>query len=153
MCGGLDIEDRFCSKSAQLKSDCPPGMAHVQHGARPCLSPTSDECGLRSLFCTLLSSLLLFLLFAFPFLRPFFKRYNAFGAGSAKTFEVQLLDELRQRKFPGFLAVIGQFAELLRVQPQFPRHLDLAMREAVTLPSLDPKPKIFHDASILQNER
>lgn len=53
------------------------------------------------------------------------------GLGFPKAFPIAVLDELGQGDFPGFLVMIGQAAEFLGVHPQFPRHLDLRVRQPI----------------------
>ncbi len=59
----------------------------------------------------------------------------------AKPFEVQVLDERRQGQLPGFLPVVVELAELLRVHAQFARHLHLGVREVMPRPRVDPNLK------------
>jgi hypothetical protein len=49
-----------------------------------------------------------------------------------------VLDELRERHLPGFLLVIVELAELLRVHAELARHLHVGVREAMALARLDP---------------
>src|SRR5882672_6678574 len=83
----------------------------------------------RFLACCLLSSLRG---------RALLDRRDLLGPLSAEAPEVESLDELRQRRFPELLVVVGELTELPRVQPEFPRHLHMRMREAVALARLDP---------------
>jgi hypothetical protein len=43
----------------------------------------------------------------------------------AKPLEVQAFNELGQRFLPGLLIVVGKLAELARVHPELPCHLQL----------------------------
>ncbi len=49
-----------------------------------------------------------------------------------------MLNELRQRRFPRFLAMVGELAELPRVQPELAGHLHVGVRQVVPLARLDP---------------
>jgi hypothetical protein len=70
-------------------------------------------------------------------------RTNAVGPDSFEVLEVQLLDIIRQEQFPGFLLGVGQTAELLWIQPQFPGHLDVSIGKLEALPRLDPGLVLF----------
>jgi hypothetical protein len=48
-----------------------------------------------------------------------------------------VLDELRQRRFTWFLLVVGELAELPRVQPKFAGHLHLRVRQVILLTRLN----------------
>src|SRR5258706_1212235 len=69
---------------------------------------------------------------------PLLRWHHSLGPLPAKPLEIQLLDELRQRRFPWFLAVIGDLAELPRVQPEFAAYLHLRMRQLVPRACLNP---------------
>src|SRR6266568_3745642 len=56
---------------------------------------------------------------------PVLRRSDDPGLLPAKLLEVQVLDELRQRRLPRLLPVVAELAELSRVQPQFAGHLHL----------------------------
>jgi len=60
------------------------------------------------------------------------------GAVLAEALAVQVLDERRQRRLPGFLTVVVELAELVGVHTQLARHLDLYVREMMTLARVDP---------------
>jgi len=51
---------------------------------------------------------------------------------------VKSLDELWEGKFPLLLVVIVYLAELLRVHPEFTRHLHLGVAQPMALASIDP---------------
>src|SRR5882672_11337548 len=55
--------------------------------------------------------------------RPLFNRCRDLGPLPAEVPEVKALDELRQRRLPGLLAVVVELAKLPWVHPKFPRHL------------------------------
>jgi hypothetical protein len=57
----------------------------------------------------------------------------------AEPLEVELFDELRQGQLPRFLLVVIDLAQLRRVHPQFASHVDLGVRQMVTLSRLDPR--------------
>jgi hypothetical protein len=59
------------------------------------------------------------------------------GLSSLEMFEVQFFDKLRQGHSPGLLVGVGQDAELLRLQSQFPGHLDVGVREMKMLSLID----------------
>jgi hypothetical protein len=63
----------------------------------------------------------------------------SFGPSFLEVLKIQLLYELGQGRLPGLLLGIGQAAELLRVQPQIPGHLEVGMREMEALARLDPR--------------
>ena len=50
-----------------------------------------------------------------------------------------MFDEVGQRGLPGLLAVIGERAELLWVEPELACHLHVRVREPVTLAGLRPR--------------
>ena len=54
-------------------------------------------------------------------------RPNIFRALSAEPLLIQLLDELWQRRLPGFLVVIREAPKILWIHAEFPCHLDLGM--------------------------
>jgi hypothetical protein len=56
----------------------------------------------------------------------------------AKPLGVETFNEQRQRRFPGFLAVVIDFAELPRVHPKFASHLDVGVREVMAAARFDP---------------
>lgn len=56
----------------------------------------------------------------------------------AETLVVKLLDEIRQRQFPGLLAVVVQLTELFRIHAELARHLNLGMRQPVASARLYP---------------
>src|SRR5277367_3495617 len=62
----------------------------------------------------------------------------------AEAFEIERLDEDRQRRLPRLLAVIVDLSELPRVHPQFTRHLDVNVRQPVLAPRLDPALQLGH---------
>ncbi len=49
-----------------------------------------------------------------------------------------MFNEGRQRCFPGFLFLICDFPELLRVHLEFSYHLDVGMRQMVLFPNIKP---------------
>jgi len=53
---------------------------------------------------------------------------------------VQILDEPRQPLLPRLLPMVIDLAKLLRVQPEFARHLHMCVREPVPPTRLDPTP-------------
>src|ERR1700730_5716927 len=59
--------------------------------------------------------------------------------------EIDGLDEARQRRLPRFLAMIVDLAELPRVHSELARHLDMRLREAVSLLRLDPGLEIIRN--------
>src|SRR5437016_11078016 len=60
------------------------------------------------------------------------------GGSSAEPLAVEFFDELRQRRFPGFLLVIVNFAQLRRLHSQLAGHLRLGVRQVMALPRLIP---------------
>jgi hypothetical protein len=52
--------------------------------------------------------------------------------------DIEVFDELGQRGLPRLLAMVVHAAELLRVQPEFARHLHLGMSELVSVAGVDP---------------
>jgi RNA-directed DNA polymerase len=60
------------------------------------------------------------------------------GPAFLEVLEVQLLDELGQGRLPGLLLGVGQAAELLRIQPQLPGHLDVGIGK-MEAPRLNPR--------------
>ena len=61
-----------------------------------------------------------------------------FGLTLFKVLKIQLLDKLGQGQFPELLFRISESAELLRIQPQFPGHLDMGMGKMEARPRIDP---------------
>jgi hypothetical protein len=59
------------------------------------------------------------------------------GLSSLEMFEVQFFDKLRQGHSPGLLVGVGQDAELLRIQSQFPGHLDVGVGKMKMLSLID----------------
>jgi hypothetical protein len=55
-----------------------------------------------------------------------------------ESFEIQLLNVLRQGNLPGFLPVIGHASELLGIDPELSRHLDMGMGKVEPLSGIDP---------------
>lgn len=70
--------------------------------------------------------------------RPSPGRRDGLGPFPAEPLEVEVLDELRQWRFPRFLPVVGDLAELAWVQAEFAGHLHLRVREVVPLARLSP---------------
>ena len=56
----------------------------------------------------------------------------------SESLEIDLSNELRQRKLPAFLAVICQSAEFFGVHSELASHLDVRVREAKSLACIDP---------------
>jgi hypothetical protein len=67
-----------------------------------------------------------------------FHRDHHVGAVLTEPLAVEFLDEHRQGQLPRLLVVIVELAELLRVEAQFARHLDLLVREPMALTGVDP---------------
>jgi hypothetical protein len=67
-----------------------------------------------------------------------FKRANVLRRVAAKAFAIAVGDELSERSLPGFLALIGEAAKLLRIHPEFASHLYFGMGKLETLPSVEP---------------
>ena len=70
-------------------------------------------------------------------LPPLLGGLHDLGPFAAEPLEVQVLDVLRQRDFPLFLAVVGD-AELSRVEPELASHLHLCMRQVIPLARVNP---------------
>lgn len=68
-----------------------------------------------------------------------FDRPHAVRFGLAETLEIQTLNELRERRLPQFLRVIILPPELFRIEAEFSGHLNMGMRQPVTLSGLDPR--------------
>lgn len=79
---------------------------------------------------------------------PLFYGPRVSGLGFPKAFPIAVLDELGQGDFPGFLAMIGQAAEFLGVHPQFPRHLDLGVREPILRARCKPRLQLLGNSSV-----
>src|SRR6266568_748079 len=73
---------------------------------------------------------------------PLLRRSDDLRLLPAKPLEVEVLDELRQRRLPRLLPVVADLAQLSRVQPEFAGHLHLRVREAVPLARLNPGPDL-----------
>jgi len=56
----------------------------------------------------------------------------------AKTFEIELFDELRKRRFPPLLTMVRLLTEFLRIQAQLPCHLNVGMGEVKSIACIDP---------------
>src|SRR3989442_310103 len=69
---------------------------------------------------------------------PFFDRHDDIRTALAEALEVQALDELREGRLPGFLLVVVELAELLRVQAELARHLHVGVGEAMPPARVDP---------------
>ena len=65
---------------------------------------------------------------AIPLPGQLFDRQHLLRAGPPEALFIQLLEENRQRRLPGFLLVVRDLAQLLRIQAQFARHLDMSVR-------------------------
>src|ERR1019366_9326119 len=72
-------------------------------------------------------------------------RDDDFGLLAAEAFEVEILDELGQRRLPGLLSVVVDRAELRWVHPKLTRHLHLGVGEVVALARLDPRLQLRRD--------
>ena len=70
--------------------------------------------------------------------KQFLHRKDPVRAVLAEPLEVEIFDEYRQGSLPRLLLVVVDLAELLRVHPQFPSHLDVGMRQVVASTSIDP---------------
>lgn len=56
---------------------------------------------------------------------------------------VETLDVPRQWTLPEFLLVVGHATQFLRIQAEFPSHLDLGMRQVEAFACLDPRSQIL----------
>src|SRR5215218_8321539 len=65
----------------------------------------------------------------------------------AEPLEVEVLDEDGQGGLPGFLAMVVDLPELLRVHPQLTRHLHMGVREVTQLPGVDPGLELIGNSS------
>jgi hypothetical protein len=66
------------------------------------------------------------------------ERTHILGPVSLEALEVQLLDKPGRWRLPGLLIGIDQTAELLRIQPQLPGHLDVGIGKVEAPACLDP---------------
>jgi hypothetical protein len=67
-----------------------------------------------------------------------FKGDHFGGAMHSEALEIDRFNELWKRQLPRFLAVIRQSTELLGIEVQFSRHLNLIIGKTVRLPRLEP---------------
>jgi hypothetical protein len=70
------------------------------------------------------------------------KRKNSVWLPLAESLEIEMLNEIRQRRFPFLLPVVVDLPELLRVHPEFSRHLNLGVSEMMPLSRLNPNLQI-----------
>jgi len=81
-------------------------------------------------------------LFPGDLLGSFLVRHDSVRSALAEPALVQHFDELRQGPLPRLLPVVGQATEFLRIHAELTSHLQVRMREVVTMSSLDPGLKI-----------
>src|SRR5271169_750188 len=86
----------------------------------------------------LVLGLLLGFVFCLSQTKQFLHRKDPVRAVLAEPLEVEIFDEYGQGNLPRFLLVVVDLAELPRVHPQFPSHLDVGMRQVVASASIDP---------------
>jgi len=67
-----------------------------------------------------------------------FDRYDYIRLIFAEPLALQMRNELWKGKLPWLLPMVRKFSELLWVQAELARHLDMGMREVKTLPCIDP---------------
>ena len=79
---------------------------------------------------------------------PFFDGEDDVGTSLPESLDVEMLDEQRQRQFPGLLVMVVELAHFLRIQPELARHLDLRVGQAKPLPGVDPHLKMVRDALV-----
>jgi hypothetical protein len=82
-------------------------------------------------------------LLAFKLLGVCFQGQDLIGGRFLKALEVDVLDKLRQRRFPRLLFFIGQLAEFVRIKAQLAGHLHLGIAQVVALPGIDPNLKLL----------
>jgi hypothetical protein len=82
--------------------------------------------------CT--SGQLLAMLYLDLFLNGHYDRWTV----SSEPLAIQALDKLRQGHFPGLLLMVIDLAELLRVEAELARHLDLRVGQVEFLPCIHP---------------
>ncbi len=98
--------------------------------------------GLRTLaFCQLGNALLFLLLILSR--DEFLKGTHFHGARHSEALEIDLFDELWERKLPRLLAMVGQSAKLLGVEPQLSCHLYLSICEVETLSRFEPRQQLL----------
>jgi hypothetical protein len=68
-----------------------------------------------------------------------------------KPFSVALGNKLRERALPGLLPMVGKPTKFLRVQSQFPRHLDMQIAQVKPLlrfrPGVEASFRLLHHVS------
>src|SRR5438552_928541 len=77
--------------------------------------------------------------------RTLFDRRHDVRPFPAESLGIQVLDEVRERCLPGFLVMVVELAELLRVDPEFPSHLHMRMRKAVAHSCVTPVLKVLRE--------
>ena len=64
---------------------------------------------------------------------------------SLEAFEVQLLNELREREFPRLVLVVVELPEFLGVHSQFARHLNVRVGQAMAFLGFEPRNQLLRN--------
>jgi len=78
-----------------------------------------------------------------------FDRSHVVRLRFAESLEIQVLNELRERRLPSLLAMVVLLPELLRVETEFSSHLNMGVRKSVTISGIDPRLELLRDPRLL----
>ena len=79
-----------------------------------------------------------FRLLSLPISDDLLDRPDVVRSPLAETFEIELFDELRKRRFPRLLTMVRLLTEFLRIQAQLSCHLNMGMGEVKSIACIDP---------------
>ena len=139
----------FTSQDCDLPATATGSNCHSSAGFGAVIRRVPDGPRAPGLACILACSLLGFL---------FLNGANVHWLLATEPLLKTLLNELRKRHFPGLLPVVRDATELLGIHPQFASHLNLGMRQVITLAGFDPRLELVgnessfcHDQHLLQD--